>query len=362
MATTFDVISLGVQSDMDTIEGNNSAEGAGALVGLTFGGAGDALVNDVQTLSPGSTGTSGGVSTAYDMNNNASNETFSIDGGPDQTFDGTSVYNATITYIDGTTATITAVIFQDTDGNTYLAPEFSANSDQVALEAAAIRSLTLDSLLGSNFSGLTASREDPDFVTCFTAGARILTLRGERPVEELQVGDLIMTQDRGAQPVRWIGTSSFLATGRFTPIRIEAGALGMGLPVADLVVSQQHRMIVSSKIAQRVAGQTEVLVAAKKLLGLPGISYAKDFSVVSYYHILLDHHEIIFAEGAPTESLLTGPVALKSINAAARKEIEEFFPQLIEAAGSPARVIMKGDPMRQLLSRHRKNAQPLLQS
>ena len=190
MATTFDVISLGVVADIDTTEGNTTAENASSLVGLTFGGVGNSLVNNIQTMSPGTTGSAGGSATAYDMNNSAANEAFSINGGADQTFDGTSIYNATITYIDGTTATITAVIFQDTAGNAYLAPEFSANADQTALEAGAIRSLTLDSLVGNGYSGLTASREAPSYVTCFTTGARILTLSGERAVEDLQVGDI----------------------------------------------------------------------------------------------------------------------------------------------------------------------------
>jgi hypothetical protein len=362
MATTFDVISLGVVADIDTTEGNTTAENASSLVGLTFGGVGNSLVNNIQTMSPGTTGSAGGSATAYDMNNSAANEAFSINGGADQTFDGTSIYNATITYIDGTTATITAVIFQDTAGNAYLAPEFSANADQTALEAGAIRSLTLDSLVGNGYSGLTASREAPSYVTCFTTGARILTLSGERAVEDLQVGDNLITKDRGAQPIRWIGVSSFPALGRFTPIRIEAGALGMGLPENDLIVSQQHRMLVSSKIALRVAGEAEVLVAAKKLLGLPGISYADDMITVNYFHVLLDHHEIIFAEGAPTESLLTGPMAVKSINADALDEIHAIYPDLMVAAGLPARAIMKGEPVRQLVARHQKNAQPLLQA
>ena len=150
MPTTFNVISLGVQADIDTTEGNTTAENASALVGLTFGGIGNSLNEQIQTLSPGSTGFAGGTSTAYDMNNSPA-ETFRINGGPEQTFDGTSIYNATITYTDGSTANITAVLFQDTAGNTYLAPEFTANPDMTALQAGPIRSLTLDSLFGKSF-------------------------------------------------------------------------------------------------------------------------------------------------------------------------------------------------------------------
>lgn len=361
MPTTFNVISLGNYTSIDPTEGNNLAENASALVGLTFGGVNDTLVNYMQSFSPGSTGFGGGTTTAYDMNNTASSETFSLDGGPDQTFDGTAVYNATVTFIDGTTATITAVVFQDTDGNTYLAPEFSANADQAALESQPIRSLTLDSLAGDTYSGLTGTRETFNFVTCFTTGALIATENGDVAIENLKVGDTVVTRDHGPQPIRWIGKTTRVARGQFTPIRIKAHALGMSLPARDLIVSQQHRMLVRSHIARRVAGANEVLVPAKKLLGLPGIEYAHDMISVTYYHLLLDRHEIIFAENAPTESLMTGPMARLSIGDAAVEEIRAMFPELIQSASHPARIIPKGATLRELLIRHRKNQKPLLQ-
>ncbi|WP_281859531.1 Hint domain-containing protein, partial [Litoreibacter halocynthiae] len=302
MPTTFNVISLGNFASIDPTEGNTTAENASSLVGQTIGGPGNSLVNNIQSFSPSGSGFGGGSTTAYDMNNSAANESFSINGGAAQTFDGTSIYNATITYIDGTTATITAVIFQDTAGNTYMAPEFSANADQAALEAGAIRSLSLDSLVGNSYSGLTGTRETFNFVTCFTTGVQITTPTGSVNVEDIVEGDLLFTRDHGFQRVRWVGQAKRAALGKNTPIRIEAGALGLGLPIRDLIVSQQHRMLVSSAIARRVAGAQEVLIPAKKLLGLPGIAYADDMIVVTYHHILLDRHEIIFAEGAPTES------------------------------------------------------------
>jgi len=361
MPTTFNVISLGVLADIDTTEGNTTAEAASSLVGLTIGGVGNSLVDDIQSFSTGATGFGGGTSTAYDMNNLSANETFSIDGGPDQTFDGTSIYNATITYIDGTTATITAVVFQDTAGNSYLAPEFSANADQTALEAGAIRSITFDSLFGNNYSGLSGSRETFNFVTCFTTGAMIATRDGEVKVENLEVGDHVLTRDHGAQPIRWIGRADRIAVGNHTPVRIAAGALGMDLPSRDLVVSQQHRMLVSSVIARRMAGAQEVLIPAKKLVGLPGIDYDQHMLSVTYYHLLLDRHEVIFAEGAPTESLMTGPMARRAIGCAAVAEIRDLFPELLLSASYPARIIPKGHQMRSLVARHSKNAKPLLQ-
>lgn len=163
MPTAFNVISLGTTLDMDTAEGNTVGENASALVGTTFGSVGDPLHSHVQAFSPGSVGATDNATNVYDTNNNLAGDNFRIDGGADQTFDSISVFSATITYTDGTTASISAVVFQDTSGNTYLAPETTFNADQAALEAGPIRSLTLDNL-NSNNSNLTAIRETGNFV------------------------------------------------------------------------------------------------------------------------------------------------------------------------------------------------------
>lgn len=361
MPTTFNVISLGNYASIDPTEGNTTAENASALVGLTFGGPGNALVNNFQSFSQGSSGYSGGNNTAYDQNNSASNDQFRLDGGPNQIFDASAVYNATITYLDGSTATITAVIFQDTAGNTYLAPEFSANADQSALEAAPIQSLTLDSLVGDNYSGMTGSRETWNFVPCFTEGVRIDTPDGDVAIEKLKVGDLVRTRDHGDQPIRWIGRVSCRAEGNLIPVRIAQGALGKALPERDLVVSPQHRILLASKIAKRMLGSAEVLVAARKLLPLPGVTLAQDLAEVTYIHLLFDRHEIIFAEGAPTESLLLAEQAQRALGAEELAELKTLFPELFTAKASPSRLQPKGRHAKRLVARHLKNQQPLLQ-
>ena len=358
MPDIFNVLFLGNLTDIDPIDGDNDAENASALVGMTFGGESDALAARVQEFSPGSTGYTGGTNNAYDQNN-APNETFRLDGGAEQTFDSAVVYNATITYIDGTTSNITAVVFQDTDGNTYLAPEFSANADQAALEAAPIRSLTLDSLLSNEFSGMTGSRQTTNYVTCFTDGVMITTQSGEMPVQQLRVGDLVRTRDHGVQPIRWIGRARTAAKGAMAPVCISAGALGGDFPRVDLVVSQQHRIVIRSKIVRRMTGASEVFVAAKTLLALDGVNLVHDTDDVTYYHLLLDQHEVIYANGMPTESLMTGKQALYAIGLGSVLEIMTLFPSLIHTAGQPARPIVKGPKIANLITRHVKNGVPL---
>ncbi len=170
----------------------------------------------------------------YDVDNNSSNDTFSIDvGGPPQTLDGLGVYNATITYTDGTPpATITATIFQDTDGNLYLAPETSQNADYSAMTAAPIESLSLDSRVNISSGRLLANRQSTDFV-CYASGTLVMTDRGEVPVQDLGAGDRVNSVDRGPVAIRWV-RSSDQALGNTRddqkPVLISAGSLGLGVP------------------------------------------------------------------------------------------------------------------------------------
>ena len=335
MPTTFNVISLGVLPDMDTSEGDTTAENASALVGMTFGSAGNSLVNDFVTMS--SVGDPGSY---YDMDNNPS-EQFSIDGGPAQTFDGTSIYNATITYIDGTTATFTAVVFQDVNGNTYLAPEFSANADQTVLEAGAIRSITLDSLAGNVYSGMSTSRETWNYVTCFVRGTKIETASGPVAVEHLNTGDLIRTVDNGLQPLRWIGQRAVPAENAFAPILIRKGALGN---TEDLRVSPQHRILLSGWRAEIYLGMPEVLASAKSLINGETI-LRETGGEVEYFHIMFDRHELVYAAGIESESFHPGEMGWNALTDASREEILTLFPELrdegFKAYGVTARPTIK---------------------
>lgn len=357
MATTFQVIDLGLQPIMDTTEGNTLAENTAAMVGLTFGTLEDPLWELTQTFSPGTSGFAGGTATAYDMDNTLANEQFRIDGGANQTFDGTSIFNATITYTDGTTADITAVLFQDTTGQTYLAPEFSANTDQVALQAGAIRSLTINSVSGDTYSGLTGDRQTTNFAVCFTSGTLIKTPDGQRPVEELTVGDMVETLDNGPQTIRWIGARTVPATGPMKPIVFDAGSLGPNLPARTMTVSRHHRLMLDNIVVERMTNTRQVLIPAFKLLNLPGVREAVNPDLVTYWHFLCDKHEIVFAEGAPAETLYLGQQARKSLSPQSRAEITMLFPDLMAGAApcTPARGFLDGRPTDKLVERLQRN-------
>lgn len=164
MATTFNWIYLGKSTTaMDPTEGNQTAENAGSFVGQTYGSPGSPLFAKVTSVT---TIDNGGTSGALDVNNQASNDQFRTDigvGARTYTFDGVAVYNATVTYADGTSGTVTAVVAQDTEGNLYLAPDMAAGMDEAVYEAKPIQSLTLNGLAGDTFSGLAASRHMTGF-------------------------------------------------------------------------------------------------------------------------------------------------------------------------------------------------------
>lgn len=203
-------------------------------------------------------------------------------------------------------------------------------------------------------------------VTCFTRGTLITTEDGEQPIETLCQGDMILTMDSGYQPIRWIGAANVSEdtlgdNDNLRPVRIRAGALGDDLPVDDLLVSPQHRILIRSKIAKRMFGSNEVLVAAKYLLEVAGIDIVDDMKQVEYFHFLFDKHEVVFSNGAATESMYTGPQALKSVSPMARDEILTLFPQLLDVdyKALQCREFVRGRRGRKLAERHRNSGKML---
>ena len=162
-SNTFTWIYLGTGPSIDPTEGNTNAENAGALVGQTYGTVGDPLYGHVTSVT---TQNVGGTAEVLDQNNSVANDTFSTNTGAGTatyTFDAAASYNCTVTYTDGTTGTVSAVIVQDTAGHLYLAPEYAANADTTVYQAKPIQSITLGSVITSNATGLQASRDASGF-------------------------------------------------------------------------------------------------------------------------------------------------------------------------------------------------------
>jgi hypothetical protein len=134
-------------------------------------------------------------------------------------------------------------------------------------------------------------------VACFAAGTRIETPDGPVPVEDLRAGDLVRTFDGRDEPVIWIGSQTIdcarhAAPERVWPVRVATGAFGPGVPARDVYLSPDHAMFVDG-----------ALIPVGRLVNGAGIARCAA-SEVTYYHIELNEHEIIVADGMPAESFL----------------------------------------------------------
>lgn len=372
--TTFKAIYLGdVHSDqyIDRYEILPGSESAHKLSGTTFGSDNDPLAGNIVD-----------ITVTRDLNRDGELEGNNLFGCYDTfktsrpvevedrksgnvkqvsnfNYDGVSQYTAQITYTDGTCASTVLTVIQDDLGRTFAVPPESGKGDK-AIGAKPIASIELICPIRDKDNDYNYCPDDKwNPIPCFTAGVRLATAKGQRPVEKLAVGDLVETADNGLQPVRWVGLRTLdavdlAASPNLRPIRIRKGALGDRLPKRDLLVSPQHRMMVRSAVAQALFGTDEVLVAAKHLLALDGVELAEDVTEVTYVHVLFDRHEVVYAEGAQSESLYTGEQALLAVGEPARAEILALFPEL--AAGTDAvpgaRMLLNGRQGRDLAARH----------
>ncbi len=151
---------------------------------------------------------------------------------------------------------------------------------------------------GESFStGTSGGNTQIEEVTCYATGTRITTARGEVAVETLAIGDLLPTLHAGLQPIKWIGTRSYAAPfanhAKVLPIRIQAGALADGIPARDLYVSPGHAICID-----------DALIHAARLINGVSITQAESVELITYFHIEMENHEIIFAENCPAETFM----------------------------------------------------------
>lgn len=217
---------------------------------------------------------------------------------------------------------------------------------------------------GANYGLQTAPNSGT--IPCLGTGTHVETADGAVLVEDLRAGMKLRTLDGSYAILRKVLSKKLSArkieeNPKLAPVRIMAGALGLGLPHRDLLVSRQHRMLVASPITKRMFAQDDVLVAAIHMTVLPGIFVETTAREITYFHLVFDAHCVIFAEGAPTESLYLGPQAKAALPRAALNELKALFPDLhTKAMPAPAAFIPKAKQQKQLLARHEKNARAVL--
>ncbi len=290
----------------DTIIGGTGAD-------LIYGGAGD----DVMFVGSGDTVFGGEGDDLFIIDENAiGGGTITLDGGTGGQTSGDRINFSGLT----TKAQIT---YTNTDPNALAGTTTLADGTIV------------------NFSNMEG------IIICFTAGTAILTAQGLRAVEDLRPGDHIITRDHGLQPLRWTGSRTVAGFGNFAPIRMETGVCGNSRP---LLVSPQHRMLHCSAKAALYFDTPEVLIPAKHLVNGTTVTQVETQSV-TYVHLLFDQHEIIFAEGAASESFHPGKLGLQALSNASREDLFASFPALRshpESYGDTARLCLRQHEARSL--------------
>ncbi len=269
------------------------------------------------------------------------------DGGTSQviTVDGGGIDDYEFFYDDDITVgggTETIKTFQLTIGG--VTRSFVMNDDGDTIPGAGVGvSFTLNTYA-------TYTPVDYTSLPCFVRGTLIGTADGDRPVEDLKVGDLIETMDQGLQPIRWIGNSplslrDLITRPNMRPVIIPASSFGKGYPQRDLHVSPQHRCLLGGWSVELNFGMEQALAPAKSMVGSKGIHVDTACTEVDYFHFMFDRHEVVFSEGLATESFLIGDTIREGMDQMQLQEILELFPELADMKHKkpipPARPILR---------------------
>lgn len=192
-------------------------------------------------------------------------------------------------------------------------------------------------------------------IPCFASGSLIYTPNGQHPVESLMIGDMVTTMDNGPQKVLWVGTSPIdmvhqIMHPKTRPITFPVGSTGSNQQVAPLSVSSPHRMLLCGADVEMWHGENQAFAPASALIGQNGIHRAAPHPNLTYHHILLPQHEIIFANGVASESFFPGGQALHALGKSARTSLFKAYPNL---AADPS---LYGKTARLCLTKHEAQA------
>lgn len=260
-----------------------------------------------------------GFSAQHNIGGN-SQQTMNING-----VDRAAIYDFSFTVSDGTTSYEVAVIDIDLDGDSR---SDSAGEDGyylifIGTPPPPNTNLNVTQSITDNTSTRAHSNMGGQ-VVCFLSGTLIHTAKGPRPIETLRPGDLVQTYDNGYQPLMMMAMRRVPGRGAFAPVRIREGTLGNS---RDLWVSPQHRMLLSDWQVELAFGEREVILPATSLVGRNGIT-RQPMPEVLYCHMLFEAHQIVFAEGAPSESLHPGPQAMAGMAKESVAELRRLFQDL----------------------------------
>ncbi len=342
----FDTIYLGNFSDLDVDESDNDAEHAATILGTYTSIEETALVVN---------NTNGNSLIEDNEFNPTDSMTYDLGAGSITSgLDSTIVYNGIVTRGDGSTFTTEFFTVQLENGDVFI-----TSSD---LDGETVQAVELTSVERSDYSGSFGQDRTYDFsVVCITSGTLVPTATGPVRVERLRPGDRIATLTDGLQPLLLTGSQTCRPSQKTAAIEFEKGSLGPSTPAQRLRVSPQHRMVLSSPIAERMCGSPHVFVAAKHLVGLPGVTQITSDELVTYWHMLFSRHQAVHANGTWVESLLMAPVTLQALPLSSRMRIEFLRKTLdLRDFGRTAFPVFKGKQLQKFLWRCASNSKPFV--
>lgn len=339
---------------LDPTEGNTDSENASFLDGMIYGSVSSPARDSVVDMTLNDTN-GDGIIWEDDL---GGGETFTV-GGTTYALDSISHHNMVVTYMDGSQGWGTATVVQAANGQAFLLPlDGAPNAGNDFLDdggTQGIQSIEFLSVFESDYDGLDTNRETDAFVVCFVEGTEIQTPHGERAVEDLRIGDQVDTLEHGPLPVRWrahkdVGAAELSDNKRLVPVRIKPGPLGNR---RALLISKQHCVLISDHLGVNAYAKAGHLAEQTNIA-----SYARGRRTVSYYHLLLDHHATIFANGVPCESFYPGPGATAILTPQNLKSLLNVLPGLrrqtvVEAYGKrAARVLPEHEVRAVFAARH----------
>ncbi|MCI2399867.1 Hint domain-containing protein [Aliiroseovarius subalbicans] len=292
------------------------------------------------------------VSVVVYNKNGTIRSTNALDATPDNTIAGSDIYSveaaihkmgAVALVVDGT-----IVAFLSFNGSVTASegPADGLTSTQLGTTSQGESLISTD--MGTSYSVETAP--DPGVIPCFLAGTLVDTPEGPRAVESIAPGDLVMTLDAGAQPVRWIGqrklTPCQTREEQLYPVRIPAGALDNA---AEIMVSPAHRIALAHPNLALLFDHDRALAPAGTLVGWNGIHLARDVVAPTYCHLMFDEHHLITTRGLISESFYPGSLAMSALGKAARQDLFTSFPALRyrpDRIGSTTRPCLKSHEVR----------------
>lgn len=184
------------------------------------------------------------------------------------------------------------------------------------------------SLIGMDL-GQTRLRLSQLVFGCFCTGTRIMMGNGQLvPIEQLDAGQAVLTRDHGPQQLLWVGKITVRAVGVFAPVRLPPGLLGN---LGALTVGPLQRIFLYQRGGITAHGRREALVQARHLVDGDRVQQ-REGGFVTYYALVFQDHQIIYAEGVPVESLLVSRATVARLPDDFARDLSDRFPHLNQRA------------------------------